>query len=108
MHDDARPPQPPQSPTSQPSHPQPTRAGRLRLVMGAAAIIGIASLVGVLVTGYNPFASRSPWTAPGSSVPRSSPPPAPPERQILRVSALGSKAAGGTLSDIETLDPALI
>jgi oligopeptide transport system substrate-binding protein len=106
MSDDARPPQPPTPPESQASRPQlrpVSGAGRFRLLIVAAAILLIASLVGVLVTGRGPFSLRSASTTPGSPSAGIDPPHAPPDKQILRDIGIGPNAG-----DLSTLDPAQI
>jgi oligopeptide transport system substrate-binding protein len=100
MHDDARPPQPPTPtppdlPASRPPHPD-TRAGRIRLLIAAAALLLIASLVGVLASGHSPFSLRSHTTGAGSSR-------APADKQILREVGIGVNAG-----DLDALDPAHI
>jgi oligopeptide transport system substrate-binding protein len=99
MNNDARPSQPSTPPNASVARPGPDRAGRIRLVIAVAAIIGIVSLVGVLIIRPGPFSSHRTPTASVSAAP----PRAPDDRQVVRELSVGVN--GG---DLDALDPAYI
>jgi oligopeptide transport system substrate-binding protein len=100
MNDDAHPPHPPQSPDVQASHSQPNRTGRVRLFITIAAVISLAALVGIFIIRPAPFFSRSASLGP-SSTPAGR--PAPPDKQILRVTEAETQSG----LDLNSIDPAL-
>ncbi len=99
MNEESRPPQPPMPRDAQALQTHPTRAGRIRLLVAAAAIILIAALAGVLVIRSGLFSLRS---SPTASV-NADPPRASADRQIVRIVGVGPNAG-----DLDTIDPALI
>ena len=77
----------------------PSRVGRSRVLLTAAAVISLAALIGIVILRPGPFASHA-----SSGTSRT----APTDKQVLRIVEASSKGGTTAAGDLNAIDPALI